>query len=48
MGHGFARMARGYSYFTEGKVLAVGLAFSHIQIQFWALKCLRKIAPKRY
>jgi len=33
---------------TLATVLAVGLAFSHIQIQFLALKCLRKIAPKRY
>lgn len=33
---------------TLATVLAVGLAFSHLQIQFWALKCLRKIAPKRY
>ena len=33
---------------TLATVVAVGMAFSHIQIQFWALKCLRKVAPKRY
>ncbi|MBI1321191.1 MAG: hypothetical protein GC168_19875 [Candidatus Hydrogenedens sp.] len=33
---------------TIATVIAIGLAFSHLQLQFWAVKNVRKVAPKRY